>query len=164
MKTLKLTQGKVALLDSEDFERASAFSWYAWKSTSGDGRTFYARRSFKVGRVAKTQLLHQFITGLSSVDHINEDGLDCRRSNLRACSASGNGANRRKFRGLYSSKYKGVSFHRLSGKWSAYLTCSGRRVHLGLFFSEVNAARTYDREAVARFGEFANLNFPSQST
>jgi len=61
-----------------------------------------------------------------------------------------------------SSKYKGVSFHKLSEKWGSYIRCDGRQKWLGVFDSETEAAFAYDDAAQKLFGEYALLNFPKK--
>lgn len=91
------------------------------------------------------------------VDHINGDGLDNRRSNLRLCNRSQNGANRVspnreiKYRGVYKSK-NGNGF-------KAQIKAFRRNIHIGVFDTEEDAARAYDAKAREYFGEFARTNF-----
>ncbi len=92
------------------------------------------------------------------VDHINGNGLDNRRCNLRLCTQSENAMNRRVSLGV--SEFKGVSWSTSSGKWIA--TIQDERV--GYFASEEAAARAYDVEAIKRFGEFAACNFTGDVT
>ncbi len=158
MREIQLTQGKVALVDDEDYELASRFRWYVERKANG----WYARRNIRRpdGRKAKI-LLHRAILGAEpgvGVDHINRDGLDNRRSNLRWASTSQNGANR----GLNAnstSGYKGVDFQKARGCWRALIECRGRRLHLGVYATPEEAARAYDRAAVEFFGAFARPNF-----
>jgi len=93
------------------------------------------------------------------VDHIDGNGLNNRKSNLRLCTHSQNTYNRRPNRNC-SSRYKGISFHKMSKKWEVAICCKGKREHLGRFDDEVKAALAYDRKAKQLFGEFAYLNFP----
>ena len=118
------------------------------------GLVFYAVRSLP-GQ--PKQGMHTFLTGWSRVDHINGNGLDNRRSNLRPASRSQNGANR----GAPSnntSGFKGVTRFRL--KWMAKIQVHGRTIHLGLFATPQEAARAYDTAALEHFGEYARPNFP----
>jgi hypothetical protein len=91
------------------------------------------------------------------VDHINHDGLDNRRCNLRVCSHAENVRNQR---GQYgrSSRYKGVSRDRRLGKWRAQIWHNGKHTYLGLHDSETAAAEAYNAKARELFGEFAYLN------
>lgn len=92
------------------------------------------------------------------VDHIDGNSLNNRRSNLRVCTVSQNHQNQR-FRGGLS-RYKGVCFLKKINKWRANIGFDGRRMHIGCFDNEVDAAKAYDRKAGELFGEFAYLNFP----
>src|SRR6185503_4146389 len=107
--------------------------------------------------------LHRFIMDAPAgvdVDHINGDPLDNRRENLRLVTARENQANSRK-RSRASSQYKGVAWHPVSGKWRAYIAPDRKQQHIGLFSTELDAARAYDERARAIFGAHACLNLPS---
>jgi hypothetical protein len=156
--------GHVALVDDEDYELVSQYQWC--RKTDKQGM-IYARRKYPPtgDGVQRYQLMHSLITGLSYVDHIDRDGLNNQRSNLRTASHAQNMQNRRWAAG--SSQYKGVCWHRRIGKWQAYTAVSqpggnGRKIHLGYFQNEEEAARAYDAAARERFGEFAYLNFPGE--
>jgi len=92
------------------------------------------------------------------VDHINHNGLDNRRANLRACTMQQNIWNKRKQRGNYSSKYKGVSWNKSEGKWIVRITCKGKQIFVGYYDNEKEAAKAYDDKAKELFGEYAALN------
>jgi hypothetical protein len=155
MKEIQLTQGKVALVDDEDYERLAKFKWYAaWTPSS---RTWYARRRSVPDR--KMVHMHREVLRVTSapVDHINHDGLDNRRANLRLCTQGLNLRNTRKRAGC-SSQYKGVSWIRARQLWCACIEVNGRTLHLGKFTDEREAAAAYDRAAQKHFGEFALTN------
>lgn len=161
-RRIPLTRGYVALVDDEDYEWLSKFSWCALVLP----RTVYAtrrRRNHEVsGRKRQYTTMHRQILAAKSgesVDHVNHDGLDNRRANLRICTISQNGANQRKTRG--SSQFKGVCWDISKGNWMARLKTQGKDHYLGRFSDEVEAARAYDRAALETWGEFAHLNFPS---
>lgn len=151
MKEIKLTQGKVALIDDEDFDLVSQYHWYfdgKYAKTCWDkqGKTYYLR-------------MHRLILGLTNpkidTDHINHNKLDNRRSNLRICNRAENLRNR-KAHG--KSKYLGV-FYNHNKYITAQIRANGRTIHLGTFDTEEEAAMAYDNAARKYHKEFANLNF-----
>lgn len=153
MKEIKLTQGLVALVDDEDFERINQFKWYAHKV----GNTFYAGRNISIDGKQKCFRMHWDVMNNKGIDHINGDGLNNQRYNLRSCSHQENCMNQRKSKNK-SSIYKGVSFFKESGKWMANIKKDGKPIYLGLFTSEIEAARAYNSKAKTIFGEFAAIN------
>ena len=163
MKEVSLTRGLVALVDDQDYERVSAFTWHANEKSKG---AVYAARKQWHGDTHKYEniAMHRFILGVVGnyleIDHINGNRLDNRRANLRPCTHKNNMANRRTNK---DRAYKGViNVKRLSGKpWRAYITEHGKFVSLGYFASPQEAARAYDAAARRIFGAFAALNFPT---
>ena len=109
--------------------------------------------------------MHRVITDCPDgmvVDHINDDALDNRRSNLRVCTQQDNIRNgikcRRRLGKRTRSKYKGAHFHGPTGRWQARIVVSGRQISLGYFDHEIDAAKAYDEAAYEMFGEFARPN------
>ena len=92
------------------------------------------------------------------VDHINHNGLDNRKANLRFATYSQNAWNRKKPTDSGSSKYKGVRWVKDSKKWRAVICNNNRRTHLGFFNDEKEAAAAYDTAAKKHRGEYAFLN------
>lgn len=92
------------------------------------------------------------------IDHINGDRTDNRIENLRLASRGENLRNMR-VSGKGSSKYKGVSWHKAAGKWSAQITLDNKKKHLGLFEEEISAALAYDTAAKEFYKDFAHTNF-----
>jgi len=157
MKEIKLTQGKVAIIDDVDYAELSKYKWYARL----EGKVYYAQRGVKKSNGKRTiQRMHRFLMNPSvgiGVDHIDGNGLNNQRSNLRLCNQSENCRNQRAVRGG-SSKYKGVDWFKLLNKWRAKIYVNHKSVHLGVFASEEDAASAYNNTAVKYFGEFAKPN------
>lgn len=103
-------------------------------------------------------LLHKGRWPEGELDHDNRDASDNRIDNLRESSRSGNCANRQRW-GM-TSKYRGVHFHRKCQKYQSAIRVHGRTKYLGVYADPEEAAKAYDKAAVAAFGEFASLNFP----
>jgi len=156
MKEIQLTQGKVAIIDDEDLEKVYQYKWCACKG----GKTFYAQRNIKINGKYTMVSMHRFIMdypiGLQ-VDHINHNGLDNRKENLRVCNAAQNQWNQ-KSRTDNASGFRGVSL--FGKKWRAHIRISSKKIYLGSFNAKEEAAFAYDKKAVELFGEFACLNFP----
>lgn len=152
MRIIPLTQGKVAIVDDSDFDWLNQWKWCAFSNYSGGKR--YAIRS-----ASPKLLIHRLILsppkGYES-DHIDGDGLNNQRVNLRVCTTSQNQQNRINQKGI--SQFKGVSWHKLTGKWQVRICLNGKFLHIGLFNSEIDAAKAYDSAALKYFGEFARLN------
>jgi hypothetical protein len=94
------------------------------------------------------------------VDHINHNGLDNRKANLRLATSAQNSYNRRQFRKNKSSKYTGVSWKERTKKWAAIICYKREIIVVGYFKDEIQAAKAYDKAAKKYHTEFASLNFP----
>lgn len=153
MKQILLSQNQVALVDDEDFEFLSLWKWNANKL----GNTFYAVRNEKL----KTFLMHRAIMNVSDkklvVDHKDRNGLNNQKSNLRICTKSQNCANNKPLISK-TSNYLGVSWDKNRNKWAANLTKNWKKIFLGRYISEREAAIAYNIGAKIHHGEFANLN------
>jgi len=162
MKQIQLTQGRVALVDDEDFDQVSKYRWYCgldrWRAYAISGFGFYVNNTRKRITVRMHRLIMNAGRG-QEVDHINGNGLDNRKGNLRLCTKVGNGANRRSAIGS-SSKYLGVSGSKTRKSWLVQIQSGGMGMYLGVYASEVEAAKAYDVAARKYHGEFARLNFP----
>lgn len=155
MRELQLPSGLVALVDEDDFESVLAAG--PWHAKRDGPRTTYVVKTPK----PRVQIyLHHFLTNWPETDHINGDGLDNRRSNLRQVTHRQNMANQR-LRRDSKSGYKGVN--RSRSRWQAGIKVDYRQRHLGTFETAEEAARAYDAAAIAAWGEFARLNFPASS-
>jgi hypothetical protein len=163
MVEIPLTQGKIAIVDDCDDDLAN-LGWYATKSR----RTWYAQRNVENARgKMTTTCIHRIIGARMSiagqVDHRDRNGLNCSRKNLRPATFAQNAVNK----GLKStnkSGYKGVSWHKHTGRWLARANNHGETVYLGLFDDPILAAQSYDRAIDEYYGEYAVLNFPKENT
>lgn len=151
---IPLTRGAFALVD--DTDAAPVLALGKWQLHDCDGRLYAGH-----GGNGWAIRLHTFLTGWSLVDHANGDGLDNRRANLRLATPSQNGANIAAPRSN-TSGYKGVNLYRRTGRWRAHITVAQRQRHLGYFATAEEAARAYDSAALAAWGAFARLNFPTR--
>jgi hypothetical protein len=164
MKQIKLTQGYVALVNDEDYERVNAFKWHAYIATRKDGtiKTIYAKRNIpKINGKRTTQKMHRFILGITDpkvqADHKDHNGLNNQRYNLRQATHTQNGRNTR-ISTMNTSGVKGVGWHKGAEKWHARIAVDGNRIHLGNFTDKEEAAHAYDAAALKHHGAFACTN------
>ena len=149
---IPLTQGLYALIDGEDYEWLNRWKWHAQRAKND---ICYAVR------LERKISMHRIITNApknKQVDHINHNGLDNRRCNLRICTNSQNSQSRRLSLNK-TSKYKGVMWDKRCKKWYVQITCFYKQAYLGRYDNEIEAAKTYDKKAKELFGEFALTNF-----
>jgi hypothetical protein len=142
-KEISLTQNKVALVDDEDYTELSKHKWFA--SKIGDKYYYAQRHSHKdpVTHKSTTIQMHSVILGTPKgmeTDHINGNGLDNRRENLRVVTCRENQQNRHTSK---SSIYPGVSWHERTHKWQARIRIKGKEKYIGLFEEESEAAKSY---------------------
>lgn len=150
---VKLSNGKVAMVDATDYDLVSKFKWHG--TDKG-----YASRSIKKGNKRTSITMHRFLMNPPDdmyVDHIDGNKLNNRRSNLRICTHNDNCRNR-KLTVNCTSTFKGVNWHKKSGKWQARVKFERKIYHLGLYDNEMDAAHAYNLFAVEKFGEYALLN------
>lgn len=159
MKKIPLSQNKFALIDNGDYDALSNHKWYASK----DRNSWYATRKIRIASKKITVRMHRVILGLKcfdgkEVDHIDGNGLNNQRSNLRTCTNQQNHFNQRPQKKKKSSRFKGVYRHKEVKKWSSQIKINGRKINLGCFIKEVDAAKAYNEGALKYFGEFARPN------
>lgn len=134
-RTIKLSQNAHAIVDAEDYEVLSKFSWYTQRiKTSMSGLSYAVRHKRKDEYGTKSRIyMHRQIMGAESdqfIDHINGNGLDNRKENLRLCTRSENMRNRYYHR---KGKLPGAYFHRETGKYQATITINKKNKYIGLF-------------------------------
>ena len=158
MKLIALSQGKFAQVDDEDYDYLMQWKWWAGKSTN----VFYAGRNVRNDRLRTTIKMHRIIMGYNShklcIDHIDGDGLNNQRCNLRFATKPENNMNKKSSIGS-SSVYKGVCWDKNSNKWISQIRRDGRKVYFKRFINEIDAAKQYDIWAKELFKDFAKLNF-----
>ncbi len=167
---IKLTQNKYAVVDDENYQWLNQYKW----RIQDNHTTYYARRNIiiqnpnkqkNIKRKRKIIYMHRIILEKKLgrqleksefTDHINGDGLDNRECNLRLCTSQQNKMNQKKTRG--SSMYKGVRWVKRDKKWRTTIQFNKKKIHLGIFQDEAEAALAYNEAALKYFGEFARLN------
>lgn len=157
VRYIPLTKGKYAIVDAEDYPELAQYRWHA--HVRKDGGMCYAVRNS--GR--KTIMMHRQIMKPPEgmvVDHINHNGANNRRCNLRVCTQAENTRNKRRF-AAGKSRYRGVT--PMGDKWRAVVSHNGRTHYVGVYDTEIEAALARDRKAVELAGEFAVLNFPKST-
>lgn len=179
MKEIKLTQGKVTLVDDEDYEELNAFKWCARKDTKNG--SYYAERAlvlelhpkFKTKCIKMHRCIMEEENPKIHIDHKDGNTLNNTRQNLRVATPTQNGANRTKGSKSNTSGFRGVSFKKSSEEnktgrtssvprkqWVAQVNANGKRVTIGYFETPEEAAQAFDNAAKKYYGEFCGkLNF-----
>lgn len=156
--TVPLSHGYFAFIDIGDSNKIQSRSWYASRSFGG----LYARTKINGRQISMHRFLMNCPSGLE-VDHINRNGLDNRRENLRIVTSSQNKANSPGWKNRLS-KYKGVSRHKDCKVWNSEIQKDGNRYHLGYFKTEIEAAFARDIAAKILFGKYAYINLGPDQT
>jgi hypothetical protein len=161
-RRIRLMEGKFTIVDPADFYHFNSFNWL----TCGKNDNLYAARLIRMRTGwLKTVLMHKEILDAPPgllVDHRNADSFDNRRANLRLATPSQNCCNSRRDKSHTSSCFRGVSFSKRAGKWVSAIRANGKRLWLGQFDNEIDAARAYDNAARIYHKDFARLNFPEE--
>jgi len=151
MKEIQLTQGMVALIDDEDFEKVSQYNW----SLVTGRNTYYAEQKKRV----KFRHLHRFIMNTPAdmqVDHKDGNGLNCQKYNMRNCTATENSQNQ-VHRKPNKTGYTGVHC-RAKNKYYSCIRYKTILYHLGVFNTAEKAAVAYNTKAKELYGEYAKQN------
>ena len=148
MKEIALTQGKVALVDDEDFDELNKNKWFAQKNYN----TFYAARHEKKRIIDGRRnliFMHRVIVNTPigmQTDHINGNGLDNCKENLRICTKEENARNKAIHR-RNTSGYKGVTWNKFNKKWMAQIRIGRKNIYLGYFIDKEKAHQAYCESA-----------------
>jgi len=156
------TQGKVAFIDDADADLVSSYKWYAVLSD----RTWYARTTITAEGKRRGLYMHRLIMGQPlglQVDHIDRDGLNNRRDNLRLATNAQNRTNQR-INAKNTSGYRGVHWSKQAKKWMAQTEHLGKHIHFGCYDNPVDAAKAYDKGMRAIHGPHCHSNFPEEAT
>ena len=180
MPFIELTRGYEVEIDQDDYELIQTVGkWY-----TSNTKTMYAEKRLTENQLniineylitnnrnpisKKTLMMHRLIMNANSdqiIDHIDGNGLNNKKENLRFVTKSENSQNKKR-KSTSSSKYKGVYYaatekNNLKKPWRAYIkdSKSNKKITLGHFLTEEEAAKAYDQKAIELFGEFARLNF-----
>jgi hypothetical protein len=166
VQSIELTQDKVALLDDEDFEEIAAFKWHAERRH----HTHYAQRTVRrldggwtteyLHRVILARMLGRALAKDEQVDHIDGDGLNNLRCNLRPATQSQNNRNCHRRVSNPSSQYLGVSWHKRDKKWRALIRIPEKVLFLGYHATEIDAAHAREAYIAAHPELQAKSNFP----
>jgi hypothetical protein len=157
MKEIKLTQGKVALVDDEDYEYLNQFKWF----TNNINGYFYAGRQITVSKNKQTIIyMHRIIMKPEKgtvIDHLDGNTLNNQKNNLRICTHAENMRNS-KINKNNKSGYKGVVYQINSNNYKAQIKFNNKTINIGSYIDPIDAARAYNAAALKYHGEFANLN------
>ena len=157
MKLVPVNKGKYfALVDDEDYDLASQCTWTALDQRRRGRKSLYAYTGYRVGDKKVRNSLHRLLMGNppGEVDHVNRNGLDCQRHNMRVATHGGNmsnvpARNRSGLKGAYRNP---------DGSWKACIRARNRSYHLGTFRSAQAAHAAYCQAALKHHGEFAGLS------
>ena len=158
MIEIDLTRGYKTIIDDVDADLAN----YNWHTLTTGSRHVYATRVQDKKRI----LLHRVILARKlgkplprkmKADHINRNGLDNRRDNLRLATHGQNMANSKR-KSNATSAYRGVRQRKSNGKWRAQISVGGKNLHIGYYDTAEEAALAWNQAARKLRGEYAQLN------
>jgi hypothetical protein len=157
MKQILLTQGKVALIDDDDFEYINQWKWRVAKCHNG---AIYACRGTYNPNFSMI-LMHRVIMqtpGSLVVDHIDHNGLNNQKTNLRNCTDSENRCHSYR-KSNNKTGFKGISWNQKNKRWYVEISVNHQRIYIGCFRVCADAVSAYDEAAKKYHGEFAQTNF-----
>lgn len=159
-KEIVLSQGVICLVDDEDYDKVLS---YSWNGILNNGHWYAYGYIPGGGRNSKQVLMHRLIMDVLEdksglvVDHINRDGLDNRKENLRLVP-HGMNIHNSKLSKRNTSGYRGVSYRKRRSHYEAAISIDGNSIHLGCFDDPIDAAKAYNQAALERYGQAATLN------
>ena len=153
----------ICTIDTEVYDLIKGHRWSAYKAIAG--KTYYAKTAIRKpdGQQTTIYIQHFVLPDAKEIDHKDGNGLNNRKENLRSATHSQNMMNRKKINNT-TSRFIGVHWREDVKKFRAYISINKKRVDLGHFKDEVEAAKRYDEKAKELHGEFAQLNFPNTET
>ncbi|MFA6445728.1 MAG: HNH endonuclease [Candidatus Paceibacterota bacterium] len=167
MKTILMKSGDIALIDDKDYDLVSKYNWSVAGNRYARAAAYDTDEKDKNGHIKQRVIkMHRLIIGAKKnefVDHINGNGFDNRRENLRICTMSQNMCNQKKS-SANKSGYKGViamvgkNHEKRNKKWLSYININKKRIYGGYFFTKEEAAEKYNEMAKKYHGNFSNLN------
>jgi len=160
MKEIKLTQGYVALVDDEDYEMVKYFKWHVFKRKGGNCYAFayIGRINNLCKEISLHQLVFRHVKDGYEIDHIDGNGLNNQKNNLRLCTHQENCRN--KVVTKDSKLPKGVSLLKDSYRNKRYLArirFNDKLICLGTFYTEKEASDAYNKASIKYFGEFVRI-------
>jgi hypothetical protein len=158
VKEIKLTQGKFAIVDDEDYEELIKYKWYAHPGKNG---TWYAQRDVWYPKIKKREKIamhreimkNHYTKNHNYTDHINHDGLDNRRCNLRVCTNSENMLNQKRLPHPGS-----IWWDNTRKKWNGQICVNYKKYSIGRFTKREDAEKAMVMKAKQLFGDFFPLN------
>ena len=157
-KEIKLTQGKVAIVDDEMYDYLNQWKWFANKQKND--KFYVGRRILVSNKKQSTIWMHRFIMNPKKgmvIDHLDGNPLNNQKNNLRICTQSENLRNRN-CNINNTSGFKGVYWHKITKKWMSYITINKKSLYLGIYTNPIKAAFAYNEAAIKYHGKFANIN------
>ena len=167
---IELTRGRIAIVDDIDGDLGQ-LNWQASPEGSKSRPLWYAKRfssratgkrGIRMHRVILERMLGRTLVRGEQVDHIDHNGLNNRRSNLRLATSSENHWNQRSFGRPKHSVYRGVTWHKGAKKWRARINIDGKQIHLGYYDDQVIAGKAFDNALREFSPEFGAFNFPCE--
>jgi len=158
MIKILLSKGFIASLDEEDLCKIDKYRWHLHKSSNTN---YAAAGSITPEGKKVTLMLHRLIMNAPDnldVDHIDGNGLNNTKTNLRLATRSQNNMNR--VGKSKTSPYKGVCWDKSKQRYMAQIAINNSNKYIGRFTTAIEAALAYDKKAIELHGEFAKLNFP----